>query len=96
MYYLSRVGNNFSLVGFCKQLTQGTPNHALLYQLTRSLWTLQAYSRRMPELFFISRGPWVNIARVLVPLSLCDLAAAHMIKAYSCEDVVKQTLGGTK
>ncbi|KAH8984795.1 Alpha/Beta hydrolase protein [Lactarius hatsudake] len=34
--------------------------------------------------FIKARGvslPWVNVVRALVPLSLCDLAAAHLIKA---------------
>lgn len=49
--------------------------------------------------FFKSRGvsmPWVNVVRALVPLSLCDLAAALLIKACGGEEVMKQTLGGTK
>ena len=40
--------------------------------------------------------PWVNVSRALVPLSLCDLAATHIIKACGGEEVMKQTLGGTK
>ena len=49
--------------------------------------------------FFKSRGvslPWVNVVRALVPLSLCDLAAALLIKVCGGEEVMKQTLGGTK
>lgn len=49
--------------------------------------------------FIKARGvslPWVNVVRALVPLSLCDLAAAHLIKACGGEEVMKQTLGGTK
>ena len=40
--------------------------------------------------------PWVNVVRALVPLSLCDLAAALLIKACGGEEVMKRTLGGTK
>ncbi|KAI9441921.1 hypothetical protein H4582DRAFT_2055716 [Lactarius indigo] len=49
--------------------------------------------------FIKARGvslPWVNVVRALIPLSLCDLAAAHLIKACGGEEVMKQTLGGTK
>ena len=40
--------------------------------------------------------PWVNVVRAVIPLSLCDLAAAHLIKACGGEEVMRRTLGGTK
>ncbi|KAF8267935.1 Alpha/Beta hydrolase protein [Lactarius quietus] len=49
--------------------------------------------------FMKARGaslPWVNVVRALVPPSLCELAAAHLIKACGGEEVMKRTLGGTK
>ncbi|KAI0301664.1 Alpha/Beta hydrolase protein [Multifurca ochricompacta] len=40
--------------------------------------------------------PWASSTRTLIPLSSCDAAASHLIKAFGGEQVMKQTVGGTK
>ncbi len=40
--------------------------------------------------------PWADVTRVLIPLSLCDLAAEHLIHACGGEEIMKRTVGGTK
>ncbi|KAI0260170.1 hypothetical protein BC834DRAFT_561739 [Gloeopeniophorella convolvens] len=40
--------------------------------------------------------PSVHVVRLNVPISCCDEAAQHLIKAMGGEEVVKQTVGGTK
>jgi predicted nucleotidyltransferase len=43
-----------------------------------------------------SLPPWANIARTLIPLSCCDAAASHLIKALGGKEVTTRTVGGTK
>ncbi|KAI0359652.1 alpha/beta-hydrolase [Trametes cingulata] len=40
--------------------------------------------------------PWVHVVRLLVPMSCCDDAATHLIKALGGEEVTKRVVGGTK
>ncbi|CDO75842.1 hypothetical protein BN946_scf184346.g3 [Trametes cinnabarina] len=40
--------------------------------------------------------PWVHVVRLLVPMSCCDEAATHLIKALGGEEVTKRVVGGTK
>ncbi|TFK50945.1 alpha/beta-hydrolase [Heliocybe sulcata] len=40
--------------------------------------------------------PWVRVVRLLVPMSTCEEAATHLIKALGGEDVAKRVVGGTK
>ncbi|KAI0067652.1 alpha/beta-hydrolase [Artomyces pyxidatus] len=40
--------------------------------------------------------PWVHVIRLVVPMSCCDDAATHLIKAFGGEEVMKKTVGGTK
>ncbi|KAI0753082.1 hypothetical protein C8Q80DRAFT_1097008 [Daedaleopsis nitida] len=40
--------------------------------------------------------PWVHVVRLLVPMSCCDEAATHLVKALGGEEVTKRVVGGTK
>ena len=40
--------------------------------------------------------PWVHVVRLSVPMSCCDEAAKHLIKALGGEEMTKKTVGGTK
>ena len=40
--------------------------------------------------------PWVHVVRLLVPMSVCDAAAAHLITALGGEETTKRVVGGTK
>ncbi|TBU41951.1 alpha/beta-hydrolase [Dichomitus squalens] len=52
---------------------------------------LQAFSNmRTPS------PPWVHAVRLLVPMTCCDEAATHLIKALGGEEVTKHVVGGTK
>ncbi|KAI1785206.1 alpha/beta-hydrolase [Ganoderma leucocontextum] len=52
---------------------------------------LQAFSNtRTPS------PPWVHVVRLLVPMSCCDEAATHLIKALGGEEITKRVVGGTK
>ena len=61
--------------------------------------SLGPYTVEEFQSFSKSRGtslPWLNVICALFFLSLCDLAAAHIIKACGRDEVMKQTLGSTK
>ncbi|KAI0050776.1 alpha/beta-hydrolase [Auriscalpium vulgare] len=40
--------------------------------------------------------PWVHVVRFVIPMSCCNDAATDLIKAFGGEQVMKQTVGGTK
>ncbi|KDQ50918.1 hypothetical protein JAAARDRAFT_199615 [Jaapia argillacea MUCL 33604] len=40
--------------------------------------------------------PWVHVVRLVIPMSCCDEAAIHLIKALGGEEVAKRVVGGTK
>ncbi|KAH9944756.1 lipase/ esterase [Amylocystis lapponica] len=52
---------------------------------------LQAFSNtRTPS------PPWTHAVRLVVPMSCCDEAATHLIRALGGEEVTKRVVGGTK
>ncbi|TFK23134.1 alpha/beta-hydrolase [Coprinopsis marcescibilis] len=40
--------------------------------------------------------PWVHVVRTLVPMSSCDQAALHLIKALGGEEMCRRVVGGVK
>ncbi|KAF8514646.1 lipase/ esterase [Hysterangium stoloniferum] len=44
----------------------------------------------------IPAPPWIYVEWTLIPISVCDIAAVHLIKAFGGEDVTKRVIGGTK
>ncbi|TDL16124.1 alpha/beta-hydrolase [Rickenella mellea] len=40
--------------------------------------------------------PWIRVVRVTIPMSCCNDAAEHLIKALGGEEVAKRVVGGTK
>jgi hypothetical protein len=44
----------------------------------------------------IPTPPWIHAESVLIPISVCDVAATHLIKAFGGEEVTQRVVGGTK
>jgi hypothetical protein len=40
--------------------------------------------------------PWIHVVRLVVPMSCCNDAASHLVKAFGGADVARRVVGGVK